>query len=235
MYLLGIAILGLASNYILYMMGLERTTPGSAQIVVQLAPVFLLLGSLLIYRESFAPAQWLALGVLLLGLALFFNRNFSDVLGADRRFYVGLLQVFGAAVVWAAYALAQKQLLNVWSSQSIMFCIYLASTLLFLPLAQPSGILNLDARGIALLLFCCLNTLVAYGSFAEALVHWEASRISAVLAITPLITLFSMLGLLALYPNIALQENLNTLSWIGAALVVCGSAVTALAGDRVNG
>jgi len=52
--LLGIATLSLAGNYILYMMGLERTTPGSAQIVIQLAPVFLLLGSLLIYRESFA-------------------------------------------------------------------------------------------------------------------------------------------------------------------------------------
>lgn len=233
-YLLGIAILGLASNYILYMLGLERTTPGSAQIVIQLAPVLLLLGSLLIFRESFAPAQWLGLGILLLGLALFFNHHFSDTLGANRRFYTGLLLVFGASVVWAAYALAQKQLLNMWNSQTIMFCLYLASTLLFLPLAQPASILNLDALGIALLLFCCLNTLVAYGSFAEALAHWEASRISAVLAITPLVTLLSMLGLLTLFPGIALQENLNTLSWVGALLVVCGSVVTSLAGTRAG-
>lgn len=232
--LLGIAIVGLAGNYILYVMGLERTTPGSAQIVIQLAPVFLLLGSLMIYRESFAPAQWLGLSVLLLGLALFFNRNFGDVQGADRTFYLGLLQLCGAAVIWAAYALAQKQLLNVLNSQSIMFCLYLASTLLFLPLAQPASILRLDALGAGLLLFCCLNTLVAYGSFAEALAHWEASRISAILAITPLITLLSMLILLALFPALGLQENLNTLSWIGALLVVCGSVVTALAGDRTS-
>ncbi len=231
--LLGIATLSLAGNYILYMMGLERTTPGSAQIVIQLAPVFLLLGSLLIYRESFAPTQWLGLGVLLLGLMLFFNRKFGDALGADRGFYVGIAQVFAAAVIWAGYALAQKQLLNVWSSQGIMLCLYLASTLLFLPLAQPASILKLDALGLGLLCFCCLNTLVAYGCFAEALAHWEASRISAVLTITPLVTLLSMLGLVALFPGIALQENLNTLAWVGALLVVCGSVVTALAGDRV--
>ncbi|MGI9286446.1 MAG: DMT family transporter [Pseudomonadales bacterium] len=234
-YLLSIAILGLAGNYILYMMGLERTTPGSVQIVIQLAPVFLLLGGLLIYRETFSSAQWLGLGVLLLGLALFFNRNFNDVHGADRRFYIGLLQVFGASVVWAAYALAQKQLLNVMNSQTIMFCLYVSSTLLFLPLAQPASVLHLDALGVALLLFCCLNTLVAYGSFAEALAHWEASRISAILAITPLITLLSMLGLIALFPTIAPRENLNTISWIGALLVVCGSVVTARAGDHTRG
>ena len=40
----------------------------------------------------------------------------------------------------------------------------------------------------ALLAFCGVNTLIAYGSFAEAMAHIEASKVSAILALTPLIT-----------------------------------------------
>ena len=54
----------------------------------------------------------------------------------------------------------------------------------------------------ALLLACCMNTLVAYGAFAEALAHWEASRVSAILATTPLLCLAAGAGVHALWPSV---------------------------------
>ena len=81
-----------------------------------------------------------------------------------------------AAFLWAIYALAQKQLLLKFSSQQIMFIVYAFGSLVFLPGVDFDAIFQLSGFQLGLLLFCCLNTLLAYGSFAEALEHWEASR-----------------------------------------------------------
>src|SRR5262245_54279782 len=48
--LLALAIAGLASNYVFYVLGLDHLTPGTAQLLIQLAPILLLLGSLLVFR-----------------------------------------------------------------------------------------------------------------------------------------------------------------------------------------
>ena len=59
---------------------------------------------------------------------------------------------------------------------------------------------DLTAWPVALLVFCSLNTVIAYGAFGEAMSHWDASRVSAVIALSPLLTLLfvysvSILGL----------------------------------------
>ena len=54
---------------------------------------------------------------------------------------------------------------------------------------NPAGLAGLDGLQLAMLGFCCANTLAAYGSFGEALYHWDLSRVSAVLATAPLFTI----------------------------------------------
>src|SRR5690606_16570969 len=140
----------------------------------------------------------------------------------------GVLIVLLAALVWAFYGLAQKQLLTVWNSLQVMMVIYLACALLLTPWAHPMQALQLSPLQGWLLLACCLNTLVAYGAFAEALAHWEASRVSATLAITPLVT-FSAVALAASWwPDHVLPEQVNWIAYAGAVVVVFGSALTAL-------
>ena len=85
------------------------------------------------------------------------------------------------------------------------------------------------------MLACCLNTLVAYGAFAEALAHWEASRVSATLAITPLVTFASVATAAWLWPDYVQAEDINGLGYSGAMLVVLGSALTALGPSLMAG
>ncbi|WP_251357983.1 DMT family transporter [Kangiella sp. TOML190] len=227
-----IAILGLGANYVFYLFGVELITPSSAQVMIQTAPMLMLIGSLIIFKEQFNRWQWLGFITFVLGLMLFFNLRFGEIFAELGSYSLGLLWIFAAAVVWAAYALAQKQLLNDFSSNQIMFVIYLACVPLLAPWTEASQITSLNGLGWFLLIFCCLNTLVAYGAFAEALAHWEASRVSAVLAITPLLTILFMKLLALVYPDYLASEPLNALSLIGAAMVVFGSAITALAGRK---
>lgn len=229
--LLTIAALGLTGNYLLYLLGLDHITPGAAQIVIQLAPMLLLLGGLMLFGEQFDRVQWLGVGTLLAGIALFFNQRIGEIFGSLADYTLGLLLICAAAVTWAAYALAQKQLLKSLASENIMLLIYLGGALVFLPTADPGAIGGLDGWGLALLAFASLNTVFAYGAFAEALDHWEASRVSAIIALTPLLTL-GFMGLIGPLGGALTPEPLNGLSVLGAILVVGGSVLAALLGRR---
>ncbi|HDZ58005.1 MAG TPA: DMT family transporter [Pseudomonas xinjiangensis] len=233
-WLLAVAILGLAFNYVLYVMALSRLTPGTMQLMIQVAPIMLMLGSMMIFRERFGIGQLIGLVVLSLGFVLFFNQRLGELFTQLSDYTLGILITLAAAFTWALYGLAQKQLLTIWSSVTVMMVIYLACGLLILPLAEPLQIFELTTLQLWMLVGCCLNTLVAYGAFAEALVHWEASRVSATIATTPLFT-FSLVALGSLlWPSVIKPELLNSVAYLGALLVVTGSALIALAPSLIQ-
>lgn len=227
--LLAIASINLLINYIYFLLGIAETSPSNAQVIIQLAPVFLGLGSLLIFKERYTPRQWLGLSTLTLGLVLFFHAQLRTLVTNVDNYIWGSLLVVIAAITWAAYALAQKQLLQQLSSYTIMMCIYGSSALLLTPFANPSKLLEISNLHWSTLIFCAINTLVAYGCFAEALDHWDASRISAVLTLTPLVTLATVALVANFLPNLFNTEPITLLSIVGAILVAIGSGTISLA------
>ena len=133
-----------------------------------------------------------------------------------------------ASIAWAIYALSQKQLLQSLSSAKIMLIIYGGCTLLFTPFAKINTIFTLDRFHFSILVFCALNTFIAYGAFAESLEHWQASRVSSVLALAQIITLISGWLMSVIAPNIISPENISLVGVIGAFFVVIGSISIAL-------
>jgi len=229
--LLALAALMLIGNYVFYLLGLYYTTPGNAQLLIQLAPLLMGLGGILVFGERYVAGQWLGFGAVVAGLLLFFRDQLATFAGgAGYLLGAGLIVI--AAVVWAVYALTQKQLLVRLSSPLVLWFIYAVASLLLLPLATPTALLPLSAGQWTALLYCAVNTLIAYGAFAEALAHWEASRVSAVLALTPLLTFASVLGAHWLWPSLIDAEQISALGLAGALLVVFGSALTSLLGQR---
>ena len=226
--LLVMALLGLVLNYICYVFALHHVTPTVNQTVIQLAPMFLLLGGLLYFRERFSRRQWLGFAALILGLLLFFNHRLRELADLGDGMGLGVILLVIAAVVWAVYGLVQKHLLKAMSSQQILWLLYLGAVLLLLPFSQLGTVRDLGALEFWMLAFCCANTLLGYGAFAEALEHWEISRVSAVLSLAPLFTLSGMWLIERIAPDLLEPEGLNALSIVGALLVVGGSAVCAL-------
>jgi drug/metabolite transporter (DMT)-like permease len=225
-----VAALGLIGNYVFYLLGVQHTTPGNAQLLIQLAPLLMALGGIFVFRESYKPALWAGLGVIALGLALFFREQLLHA-ASGHAYALGSALVVVAAIVWALYALLQKQLLTRLDSPSIQVFIYVLASIVLLPLAHPRAVLALDARHAWLLAFCSVNTLIAYGAFAEALAHWQASRVSAILAVTPLLTLATIAGLHALGARGISTEHIGAAGYAGALLVVAGSAMCSLLGN----
>ena len=227
-WLLAIATVFLAINYWAYLVALDLTTAADAQVLIQLAPLLLALGGLVVFRERFTRVQWLGFAVLGAGLALFSGSRLVALIEGADRFLLGAAVMLAAAVTWAVYGLAQKQLLQVLPSEAIMLCIYLGCAALFTPLADPGALLSLEPLALALLAFCALNTLLGYGAFAEALEHWEASSVGAVLALTPLATVALVELVDALWPGLVEPQTLAWSSLAGAGLVVAGSLAVSL-------
>ncbi|MCY1396085.1 putative inner membrane transporter YhbE [compost metagenome] len=235
MGLVALSVCGLVGNYVCYLLGLRLVSPGTAQLVIQMGPILLLLGSVFIFKERFSLAQGIGLALLLIGFGLFFNQRLEELLTSLSQYTAGVLITLLAATVWTFYALGQKQLLTVWNSVQVMMVIYLLCALLLTPWAKPMEALQLSPVQGWLLLACCLNTLVAYGAFAEALAHWEASRVSATLAITPLVTFAAVAVAARIWPEYVPNEEINGLGYGGALLVVLGSALTALGPSLLAG
>lgn len=233
--LVALAVLGLVGNYVLYLIGLRLLSPGTTQLMIQTGPVMLLVSSIFLFKERFSLGQGIGLAVLLFGFALFFNERLIELFTSLGDYTAGVLIVLLASLVWTFYGLSQKQLLTVWNSQQVMMVIYLFCALLITPWAHPREALQLTPVQGWLLLACCLNTLVAYGAFAEALVHWEASRVSATLALTPLVTLATVAVCSWVWPEHVMPEQINGLGYGGAVLVVVGSALIALGPSLVAG
>ncbi|MEL7034564.1 MAG: DMT family transporter [Cyanobacteria bacterium J06592_8] len=224
----GIATLFLSGNYLLFVAGLANTSATTSEVLIQVAPVFMGLGAMVIFKERYTRRQWCGLGILISGFILFFNEQLNLLIASRNQYLLGSFLIFFAAICWAIYALAQKQLLLQLSSAHIMLGIYGGSTLLFSPISTPQNLGTLSLLEFVVLVFCGLNTLIAYGSFAEALEHWEASRVSAVLAIPPIITLICVDVFSAFFPEIITAEHHTPVAILGAVLVVMGSATIAL-------
>mgnify|MGYP000949774845 FL=1 len=216
----------LTSNYALYILGLQRTTAEAAQIVIQAAPMLLLLSGVWLFSERLSKLQWFGCICFVTGLCVFFSPRFYDVFIAVNAYGIGVMLILIAALVWTGYAIMQKFLLQQFSSQETMVLFYWIGTLIFLPFADFTALPQLSGLQWGLLAFCGLNTLIAYGSFAEAMAHIEASKVSAVLALTPMVTVATVH--LIPIPGLVV-EPITLLTLCGAALVVGGSMLTALA------
>jgi len=226
--LYAVALAGLLANYVLYLVSLELTSPTVAQVLIQLAPMFLLFGGLVVFRERFARLQWAGFAILVAGMVAFFHDRLGEVFALGTQLGLGVVVMIAAALTWAIYGLAQKQLLTQLASEQVLLLLYVGATPLLLPPAHLAQVFALDATQLWMLAFCCANTVVAYGCFAEALEHWEVSRVSAVVTLAPLVTLVAMQGASLAWPGAVPAEGLSVPSIAGALMVVAGAMLAAL-------
>jgi drug/metabolite transporter (DMT)-like permease len=225
-----VAIGGLTCNYLFFTKGLVATSPSHAEVLIQLAHLFFGFGGLLIFKETYSHKQLVGLGILVLGLVGFFNQQLA-VVAATEKYWMGSAMLAFAGLTWAIYALAQKQMLQQLSSGQIMWIIYGCCGVIFGIFSHPASVLTMSTLQWGMLIFAGLNTFVAYGAFAESLAHWPASRVSAVLALAPIVTLVAM-SILA--PWLSLHaEQITPLGIAGAIAVVVGSVSIAL-NDQSN-
>lgn len=224
----------MAVNYWLFLAGLDLVPPSVAQLTIQSGPFFLAVGAWLVFAEGLTRRQISGFVVMGGGFLLFYSAEGMRAGGHDiQRLAVGVSLVVIAALAWAIYALVQKKLGAALPSSFVLLAGYAVAGVLIAPLAHPVIIFNLQGDVIWYLLFCCLNTVIAYGCFAEAVKRWDAARVSAILALTPMITYLAGIIEHQLIPEGAVtSSSVGPAQLSGAALVVSGAVLAALSSRR---
>lgn len=224
----------MCANYFTYAISLKYQTPSVTQTLMQIGPPAVFLGGAFLFKESVGRLQWLGLALLVAGLLLFFNAKLKVILSSMGDYTVGALITFLSALMWASYALSQKRLLSSMNSESVLLFLFSAGAIALLPFARLKAVAGLSPTGHFFLALAVLNTVTAFMCFAEALEHWEASRVGAIVALPPLFSVCGMLLVADFFPKHLPVERLNATSLAGAALVIAGSMMGALgkAGGR---
>lgn len=216
--LVWVGAVGLAGNYVLYMWGLERAGPATAQVLIQMAPLFLIVLSMVLLRERPRRRELLGGAMALTGVIAV---TWSDAaLRAESITGAGLVLL--SALAWSGYAVAHKRLGRDHRSGDTMAWIFLLAGLLLIPTTFAEPWREIDAVQWCAIGYLTVNTVVAYGSFAECLRHLRAGTAAVIVTLGPVITLLGLVLWDALDLPRLPPETLPLQKWLGAALVVSG-------------
>ncbi len=222
-----IGILGLAGNFFLFNSSLKYIEPAIAQIFIHLSSFMMLICGVFVFKEKLGLHQKIGLVILIIGLGLFFNDRLAIFTSLNDSSF-GILISISAAVVWVAYGMAQKLMSRQFSAQQILLIMYVGCVMVLMPFAQFSQIESLSGFTLGCFIYCCLNTLIGYGAYAEALNRWDISKVSVVVTLVPLFTILFSHVLPRINPERFVMPHLNTISYIGAFVVVLGAIISAV-------
>ncbi|MDG2956658.1 DMT family transporter [Bisgaard Taxon 10/6] len=221
-----IGVLGLAGNFFLFNSSLKYIEPSVTQIFIHLSSFMMLICGVFVFKEKLGVHQKLGLAVLIFGLILFFNDKFAVLFGVNA-YSTGIMLSVTAAVVWVGYGMAQKLMSRSFSAQQILLIMYAGCVIVFMPFAKFSQIEGLSGFTLGCFIYCCLNTLIGYGAYAEALNRWDVSKVSVVITLVPLFTILFSHILHKINPEHFAMPHLNSISYIGAFVVVLGAIISA--------
>jgi len=226
-----VAGLALGFNYIGYMKGVEHAGPATAQILIQSAQVMLVIVGIFIFKEKLNRKQTIGFVIASIGFILFYNESIANI-STDRETYdLGVAYTLFGAVIWVVYAAIQKKLVAKHSAQQLNMIIYLVPALMFVWFADFGLLASLSFEMWLLVIFLGLNTLIAYGSLAEAFKYLDAAKVSIIITLNPIITISTLTIMAFLEVTIIETTVISILGFVGAVLVVLG-AILAVAKRR---
>ncbi|MCC5932156.1 MAG: DMT family transporter [Cyclobacteriaceae bacterium] len=227
LYLL-VAGAGLSLNFLGFNHGIALTTPGIAQIFIQLGPILLALAGIALFGEKLSLRQFLGFVTAAAGFSLFYQTQLSGFKAGEEVYIKGVIWLVIAALAWLLFAIMQKPLLKKHQAQELNLVIYAMATILYTPFADYSSFASFNLNTWLLLLFLGINTLVAYGCLVESFKYIEANKVSIIITLNPVITFIAMAAFEYYHVTWIDPEIFSPLTFLGAALVLGGAIMVVL-------
>jgi RarD protein len=210
----------LAGNYFYFLKGVETGTPSNAGILIQVAPVMLVILGVALFKERFHWKQGVGLAIAVVGYVLFYKDQ-NQQWGSEAYTEISVYMV-AAAVLWVGYMVFQKKLSVVHKAQHLNLRVYGTAALALIPVVTWSEFSNPHFGSWVLMIFLGVNTLLAYGCLAEAVNYIPLWMISVVITLNPFITLMAMKLLSVAAPGWVEPEVIGLWGYIGASIAISG-------------
>ena len=211
----------LSANYYWVTVAVDLSGPSNMAVLIQTASIFLVLVGVFVFHEHLTLRQVLGMFVAGVGLFLFFHDQQSWILETGDYFYANFLIVL-AALVWVGYMVSQKFLSRQYGAQSLNLLVYAVATLTLIGGVEWADFTRAGLTAWLSLIFCGFNTLLAYGTLAEAVKYIPLALISVIISLNPLITLWGM----KILPQIGFAglqaDPVGSLGYFGGAVAVTG-------------
>ncbi len=195
---------------------INYTTVANATLLVNFAPVFVTLGSWLLFRHRVSRTFIIGLVVALAGITLLIGASFT----LSFQYFWGDILALVAAAFYAGYQLSVKYLRKAFSTATIMSWNGVAMCAILLPVSLLSRetLLPIDLQGwIVLIALALLIHIAGQGLIAFALAHLPATFSSVTLLLQPVMA--------AIFAWILLSEALGPRQALGGAIVLAGILV----------
>jgi len=214
----------LTANYYWVTLGVEISGPSNMAVLIQTASIFLVLTGVFVFRERLTIRQISGMFIVAAGLALFFFDKQNRVIMSSEYYFADFLIIM-AALVWVGYMISQKFLSQEHGAQSLNFLVYAVATVTLVGTVEWSEFASAEYNAWWALVFCGINTLVAYGALAEAVKYIPLALISVIISLNPLITLIGMQILPAMgFANLQ-PDPIGMVGYFGGAIAVTGVAL----------
>lgn len=230
-YQLFLAAAFLALNYLGFIAGIKYVSPSSSQVFIQIAPVSFALSGIIIFREHVNWKHIVGFLLVLAGIGLFYSEQLGEMSGGGGdHFTLGMFLVLGGGLSWAVFATLQKGLVRKLHPNQLNLFIFGICALGLIPWVQFSNFQGMPAVSWILLLYLGLNTVLAYGSLALAIKFTEATRVSVIITLNPIITFVTMAILTRMDVPWIEAESFSLMSVLGALTVLAGAILVISAG-----
>jgi drug/metabolite transporter (DMT)-like permease len=184
--LLGVGLLGLVGNQILFMIGLSLTSVAHAAVITGLSPVLVLVGAVITGVERITVWRVVGLLTAACGIAVLqFSRGASG--GAT---WIGDAIMLVSVVVFAGFNLLGKPIAERFGSLKMNAFAYGGAGLLALPVVAYNWNRSAHASSLAwigVVYMAACSSVVGYLIYGHALRHLPASRVAVVVYLQPLL------------------------------------------------
>jgi drug/metabolite transporter (DMT)-like permease len=221
----------LSANYYWVTLGVDLSGPSNMAVLIQTASIFLVLAGVYIFHERLAFSQTLGMVIAGSGLFLFFHDQQSHIQEVRDYYYADFLIVL-AGLIWVGYMVAQKFLSRKYGAQSLNLLVYAVATLALIGGVEWTDFTRAGLITWLSMIFCGINTLLAYGALAEAVKYIPLALISVIISLNPLITLLGMKVLPAMDFFGLQPDPIGALGYFGGMIAVAGVALVVYRGKK---
>jgi drug/metabolite transporter (DMT)-like permease len=226
-YMLSFFIFGVFFNQVFFLLGLDKTTPINASLIMLINPILAIIFGVFILKESFSGRRLAGVIIGMSGTALLIlgRGNFSVSSGS----VLGDMLILLTAASWALFLVVIKRMTSKYNSYTVMKWVFLFGlfpnlTIGFNQLSDVS-FANLPLLIVLAFIYVTVFTsFLGYNLNIYGLKYVSPTVVSTYVYIQPLV---------AVIVSIALgQDRLNAVKIVSAVLVFIGVYLVSKNGDR---
>lgn len=208
-------------NWILLFEAYRYTTVAIATLCYYMAPIFMILASVVLFREKISPFKGICLAGALLGMLLVSGVLENGFAGnADTR---GILLGLGAAVLYASVILLNKYLKDISALDATIVQLATSAIVLspYILLTENLSKITISPSGLALLLTVgILHTGIVYALYFGSVRNLKGQTVALYSYIDPMVAI--------LLSALILKEPLSLSGMVGAVLILGSTLLSEL-------